>query len=840
MLKRKLTEFEIEDILDFIKPQSNIPHETALSIINLTKNKLRNQLKNQELYPEIISELKKELIKNYYDCQISPGESVGILCAQSIGEKNTQNSVVYEEEIILRHQGKIFKTCVGEFIDSLMNEENNMDGNYIKLLEDYDILTISQDEKIEWKEINEISKHPTNGDLIKIKTESGREVTTTLAHSHLKRENNKILPILGSELQIGDRIPVIKKADISYIESNNDPNSIIFSWFLGTYLSFGSVFHNCVVIKNTNKQLDDLFRLNIILILSNYHKNEKVNDMVKLEQEVFYFIYSEKLVEVVKEMFGIDGYCKKVPDFIYNMSKNEMRAFLRGFFEESASISKSDKHLLCVQMILCNFGIYSRIKYTEITDECFYYKLLIQNKYKHKFYEILRTIKLDESIFEKDYETIHPDVVDEENYESDVIWEKIVELKIIKEEEYKHTYVYDFSVNDNETFGLLNGIVVHNTLNTFHRAGQNEKSVTAGVPRFQELLNATKSPKIVNCKIYFNKGNSSLKELRETINHNLVALSLKDISSNIEIKMKKEKEKWYESFKILYNNNFEEHENCLSIKLNKKLLFKYRIELQDIAEYIESTYDDLYCVFSDQDNAQIDIFIDVSKIKFNDKQLLFITDENANEIYIEECVQPILEKMIIFGIEGIESIYYMKDDTTEEWYVETDGSNFRKLLGHPIVDMTRLHSNNVWDIYESLGIEAAREFLVSEFESIMEGINSCHTKLLVEKMTFTGTINSISRYTLRKDESGVISKMTFEESVDIMVKAGFSGDVEKVNGISASIVCGKRGNIGSGFMDLKMDMNKLKNAKPVFREEDGRVIQERGGNAKFKSYNNFK
>jgi DNA-directed RNA polymerase beta' subunit len=364
--------------------------------------------------------------------------------------------------------------------------------------------------------------------------------------------------------------------------------------------------------------------------------------------------------------------------------------------------------------------------------------------------------------------------------------------------------------------------------------------VTAGVPRFQELLNATKSPKIVNCKIYFNEGNSSLKELRETINHNLVALTLKDISSNIEIKMKKEKEKWYESFKILYNNNYEEHENCLSIKLNKKLLFKYRIELQDITECIESTYDDLYCVFSDQDNAQIDIFIDVSKIKFSEKQLLFITEENAEEIYIEECVQPILEKMTIFGIEGIESIYFMKDDTTDEWYVETDGSNFRKLLGHRIIDMTRLHSNNVWDIYENLGIEAAREFLVSEFESIMEGINSCHTKLLVEKMTFTGTINSISRYTLRKDESGVISKMSFEESVDIMVKAGFAGDVEKVNGISASIVCGKRGNIGSGFMDLKMDMNKLKNAKPVFREEDGRVIQEKGGNAKFKSYNNFK
>ena len=48
--------------------------------------------------------------------------------------------------------------------------------------------------------------------------------------------------------------------------------------------------------------------------------------------------------------------------------------------------------------------------------------------------------------------------------------------------------------------------------------------------------------------------------------------------------------------------------------------------------------------------------------------------------------------------------------------------------------MTRLQSNNVWDIYENLGIEAAREYLIEEFINIMEGINSCHVKLLVEKM----------------------------------------------------------------------------------------------------------
>ena len=41
------------------------------------------------------------------------------------------------------------------------------------------------------------------------------------------------------------------------------------------------------------------------------------------------------------------------------------------------------------------------------------------------------------------------------------------------------------------------------TLNTFHTTGMSEKTMTAGVPRFQELLNATKKPNIVNHKIYF-------------------------------------------------------------------------------------------------------------------------------------------------------------------------------------------------------------------------------------------------------------------------------------------------------------------------------------------------
>ena len=308
----------------------------------------------------------------------------------------------------------------------------------------------------------------------------------------------------------------------------------------------------------------------------------------------------------------------------------------------------------------------------------------------------------------------------------------------------------------------------------------------------------------------------------------------------MKVEMNKKPEKWYEIFKILHNDNFAKYKDCISVKLNRKIMFKYKINIHDIAKTIEDTYDDLSCVFSSEEEGLLDIFIDVSNINFPKEKLLFITFENANEIYIEEVVYPILEKLVICGIPGIYSIYYTNEN--DDWFVETDGSNFRKLLGHPIVDMTRLQSNNVWDIYENLGIEAAREYLIEEFINIMEGINSCHVKLLVEKMTFTGTISSISRYTLRKDECGPFAKSSFEESVENFIKSSLNCDVEKTRGLSASIICGKRAEIGTGFFDLKMNINTLPNSmtvpKYLFKNE-GNVINEKP-KPKLKTYRNFK
>ena len=384
------------------------------------------------------------------------------------------------------------------------------------------------------------------------------------------------------------------------------------------------------------------------------------------------------------------------------------------------------------------------------------------------------------------------------------------------------------------------------TLNTFHKAGQSEKTMTSGVPRFQELINATKKPRIVNHKIYFNRGNDSIEELRKTVGHDVVGLSFKDIALSIDICLNKEDESWYELYKMLYSDEFSKHSNCVSIKLDMDKLFNYRLGMEDIAQYIEAEYDDLHCVFSSPSVGQFDIFVDVDSMELPEERICFVDSDNAVEIYLEECVQPALESMNVCGIQGITEIFYSQDKA--DWFCETNGVNsrgistqyinFKNLLALPQVDSDKTVSNNVWDIYEVLGIEAAREFLIDEFMDIMDGINQCHACLLVDRMTHCGSISSITRYTMKKDESGPFGRASFEETMDNFLNAAAQGEIEPTKGVSASIICGKRASIGTGMIDLCIDLERLPKAGGVVSKKVGsKVVKEVVVSKKVKKFN---
>jgi hypothetical protein len=166
---------------------------------------------------------------------------VGIVAAQSIGEPSTQmtlNSVDWDTEIIISKNGKMITPKIGEFIDQYYyecledekkkNKIQNLpnDQIYIPLEDGNDWKAISCDEdgNIKWTKLEAITRHPViNEDgtntILKVILESGREVKATKGKSFLTLQNGKILEMNGSNLKVGDSLPIANQLKIDQLDT---------------------------------------------------------------------------------------------------------------------------------------------------------------------------------------------------------------------------------------------------------------------------------------------------------------------------------------------------------------------------------------------------------------------------------------------------------------------------------------------------------------------------------------------------------------------------------------------------------------------------------------------
>ena len=218
--KRLITKNEIEDILSFIKPQGCIPIEASKSIVNENKKQLREQLKSLKIYPQVLPSLKLMIEKQYMEAKIQAGESVGVIGAQSIGEKQTQttlNSVDYTDKILYILNDKAIVEPVGKMIDNILekNKEHiklyqNNNTEYLELPEGYFIPSGDENGYNEWLRIEAVTRHLPSGKLVKVTTQSGRNVMASQSKSFLVWNGEKFVDTLGSEVKIGDILPTTK------------------------------------------------------------------------------------------------------------------------------------------------------------------------------------------------------------------------------------------------------------------------------------------------------------------------------------------------------------------------------------------------------------------------------------------------------------------------------------------------------------------------------------------------------------------------------------------------------------------------------------------------------
>lgn len=467
----------------------------------------------------------------------------------------------------------------------------------------------------------------------------------------------------------------------------------------------------------------------------------------------------------------------------------------------------------------------------------------------------------------------------QEAVESEAFFDEIVS---VEEVESSTSKVYDLTVADTRNFTVFGGLCVRDT---FHNAGNSAKDVTLGVPRFKELINATKNPSKPTCTVYLtnekmqyiqekhkvtskkikeaeSKGDTKkVEELKQTLAeldkeglYNITGLAQEFtyLSADFFIKShvlrylavdgevpeaspigiltyEEYSPKWWVTLAegMGKEPNFPPKSWVLVLSLDIDKMYRFGVSAEQIAIKIEENSFGtrgyaLACVSSPDNIGEIEVYLNFSEIGEYVRSEIdlsggeeitrrLLTSENVEYFVARDVAMDIIGKTEVRGIKNIEKTYVRQEYKTGEWVVDTQGTNLQRLLGTPGVDATRTMSDDMWEIYNTFGIEVTRSFLYKEKKKILsfDGtyINPRHLYLLVDGMCRSGVITSVNRDGIPRNV-GPIAKCMFEKAVDNFRTSAAFVEYDKMKGVAASVMFGALAEVGSGTVDIK-DTEKL-------------------------------
>ena len=347
----------------------------------------------------------------------------------------------------------------------------------------------------------------------------------------------------------------------------------------------------------------------------------------------------------------------------------------------------------------------------------------------------------------------------------------ISDTKLKKILEMTYQEYHQARVNPGESVGLISAESIGEpgtqmTLNTFHFAGVAEMNVTLGLPRIIEILDGRKELESPMMEIYLKKPFASGKKIEELrqLALQIKETKLKDISNEFTINIA---------------------DLTIEIKLDKDKMKTLELTNGKVMDAITKQIKG----YNVKDNKETIILKSRSK------------DDNFNEAY---KTKEKIKDFVVKGIPGIRQVLPVKRE--DEFVIITAGSNLADVLQLEEVDAYRTTTNNIFEIEQVLGIEAARQAIVDEIFKVIESqglnVDVRHIMLVADTMCVSGTLKGITRYGVVSDKSSVLARASFETPIKHIINAALVGEVDNLDSVVENVMINQAVPIGTGLPSL--------------------------------------
>ena len=307
------------------------------------------------------------------------------------------------------------------------------------------------------------------------------------------------------------------------------------------------------------------------------------------------------------------------------------------------------------------------------------------------------------------------------------------------------------------------------TLRTFHYAGVEEFSVTQGLPRLIEIVDARRFPSTPQMTIFLEHPYCESEE-KAILIHNLIEqIRIEQITHDVNLDF------------VNWN---------IVINLIPEICENKGIDIEKIPEILKR-------------------YKKKGTIKIEGNSI--IIDPGIEDLQNLQKLREKILKKVVKGIRGVKRGLLTPSDDNSEWVIKTEGTNMQGVVQVEGVDVTRTVSNHILEIEKLYGIEAARNMIIKEAQKVLDqqglDVDSRHLLILSDLMCSTGAIQSIGRHGISGNKSSVFARAAFEVTVNQLLDAGLYGEEERLLGIPENVIVGQIGPIGTGRVQVMFDLD---------------------------------
>jgi len=328
------------------------------------------------------------------------------------------------------------------------------------------------------------------------------------------------------------------------------------------------------------------------------------------------------------------------------------------------------------------------------------------------------------------------------------------------------------------------------TLNTFHQAGNSAKNVTLGVPRFEELINASKKMKTPVLTVHSgtvlrpeNAWKLKTEIQKTTLKHIIVLHDFKNDAEIISAYLQlPDNTKWDKN---------KAHKHTLRCIIDRKKMVQRGLDIYQIVSALRARLKHMVFAYGDNATGNITLLARCRK-----------------ETAFYQHVKTMLETTIK-GSGKIPNVSVRTEQN--EFVIDTEGIDIEHIHDIRAIEHHRIQCNDIHAIRKTFGIEAARAALLKEIHNILsfDGsyVNIRHMMMIVDWMTWAGNITALNRHGVKKMMEGAtpLKRATFEQPVEILHNAAVKGLRDELNGVSEQLLIGKMPVCGSHFNDTVVE-----------------------------------